>query len=245
MIPQILFFIDKDWSIKWPRIVMDTISENALLEINNFVFKINDVVLCNNEKYIIVKSELKTQFRYVIIGMYNGKFFINTSLDVDFIKKFLSLLKQKKLPSQIPVLPSTVATYHYSTILTDMLDDSFSFLYIKTAFNVLAFFTNSDFILQSQFNCIRNAILTLINLDSFLVGKSMPKWLIEWVNNEVKPKEHFIVINAEGNLIEAYVSFYREPLTHSICFTENYIGNGFRKCFVCNHSNATERQYEI
>jgi hypothetical protein len=176
--------------------------------------------------------------------MYNGKFFISTSLDVDYIEKFLSLLKQKKLPSQIPVLPSTVATYHYSNILTDMFDDSFSFLYVKTAFNVLAFFTNCDFILQSQFNCIRNAILTLINLDSFFVEKSMPKWLIEWVNNEVKPKEHFVVINAESNRIEAYVSFYREPLTNSICLTENYIGRGFRKCFVCNWSNGTERQYD-
>jgi hypothetical protein len=173
--------------------------------------------------------------------MYDDKWFINTSLSKEYIEKFISLLEQIPLPEEIPVFPSTVATYHYSNTLPDALDNSFSLIYVKTAFNVLAFFTNCDFVLQSQFDDIRNSILNLRNLNDFFVEKPMPKWLIEWVNNEVKPKEHFVVINAESNFIDAYVSFYREPLTHTICLSDNYIGESFRKCFICNWSNGTER----
>lgn len=241
MIPQILFLINNDLSIKLPRIVMDTFSENVLSSTTEFCMKLHNFILSNNKKYIIVNSKIKNQLKYIIIGMYDNRWFIYTSLSEEYIEKFISLLKQIPLPEKIPVLPSTVATYHCNNILPDALDDSFPLIYIKTAFNVLAFFNNCDFVLQSQFDDIRNAILNLNNLNDFFVEKLMPKWLIIWVNNEVKPKEHFVVINAENNGIEAYVSFYREPLTHTICLSDNYIGESFRKGFICDWSNGTER----
>lgn len=245
MIPQILFLINNDWSIKLPRIVMDTIFDNPLQSTYDFYLKLHDFISNHNKKYIIVNSEIKKQFKYIIIGMYYNIWFISTSLSKENTEKFLSLLERERLPEDIPVLPSTEATYRYNNILPDALDDSFPLIYIKTAFNVLAFFTNCDFVLQSQFDNIRNAILNCKSLTDFFVQKPMPKWLIDWVENEVKPKEHFVVINAENNSIEAYVSFYREPLAHSICLSRNYKGEDFRKFFICDWSNGTERFSKI
>lgn len=245
IIPQILFLIRNDYSIKIPRIVMDTVSENALSSINDFYVKLHKFILNKNKKYIIVNSEIKSNSNYIIIGMYNNRWFITTSLNEEYIKRFVDLLRKKPLPENIPVLSSSSAKYHYSNKYTDVFDDSFPFLYIKTAFNVLAFFTNVDFVLQNQFDSVRNAILNYCGFKEFYIEKSMPKWLIEWVNNEVEPKEHFIVINAEKNYIEAYVSFYRESLASSIRLSNDYAGENFRKCFICNWNNRTERYFSI
>lgn len=88
MIPQILFLINNDWSIQLPRIVMDTISENAFLSTNDFYAKLHDFILNNSKNYVIVNSEIKSQLKYIIIGMYNNRWFISSSLSEKHIKKF-------------------------------------------------------------------------------------------------------------------------------------------------------------
>jgi hypothetical protein len=243
MITQILFLINEDGSIKVPRIIMDTICETSLPAIKKFCLKLNSFILKNNKKYIVVNSEDKCQHNYINIGTHNDKWFISSSFCKDYIKKFLRVLEIKSLPENIPVILSSEAMYHFSDLLPDLLDDSFQFLYAKTAFNALAFFTSCDFVLQSQFDSIRKSILSLNNINDFFIERKMPKWLIEWVNDNVKPKEHFLVINAEKNCVEAYVSFYREPLSHVICLSANYVGVDFRKFFVCNWKDRIENYY--
>ena len=241
MISQILFIINNDGSIKLPRIIMDTTSENAFSSTSIFYTKLNQFILDSNKKFIIVNSELDIQSKYIIIGMYDNRWFINSSLNKEYINKFLNLLEHKRLPDKIPILSSSEATYHYRNKLIDMFNDGFQLIYAKTAFNVLAFFTNSCFVSENQFNDIRNAIMNLSNLNDFFIEISIPKWLIELVNHEVMPKQHFVVINAENNHIEAYVSFYREPLAHCIRLSNSYKGDKFKKCFICNWRNRTER----
>lgn len=124
------------------------------------------------------------------------------------------MMEKKPLTNSIPVLPTTKANYHYNKILPKAFDDSFEFIYVKTAFNVLAFLMGADFVRDKQF-------------------RAMPKWLVEWVHKEVKSKSHFVVIHGHDNQIEAYVSFYHEPLNASICLSRYYYGEEFKKIFIC------------
>lgn len=240
MIPQILFLINDDWSIKLPRIVADTISENAISSSMSFRSKLSDFIFDKNRTFIWVNSQIKTKEKYIILGLHNKKWFVSTSFGENFPRKFFRLLEKFPLPEKILVLQTTIAKYHYNNQMQDILDDSLPFIYIKTAFNTLAFFTESNFVLQSNFDDVRKAIIDAKNLKNFFIEKPIPKWLIEWVNTHVKPKAHFVIINAENHIVEAYVSFYREPLTCSICLSKNYSGKNFRNYFVCNYMDNTE-----
>lgn len=244
MIPQILFLINNDWSIQMPRMVTDTVSNNSIRTSEEFLSKLNQIISNENQKYNFVKSDLKRKDKYFIIGMYKEKFYISTSLSEKNTNIFLNILKNKKLSNSIPLLKTTVAQYHYSYEMTDIFDESFPFIYLKTAFNTLAFFFGTEFMLDSQFDEVRKAILNVEGIDKFYNEKNIPKWLIEWVNSQVKTKEHFVVINAENSIIEVYVSFYRERLSGSWILSKSYKGKNLKKYFICNYEKCIERWSE-
>lgn len=239
MIPQILFPIRPDWSFKCPRIVTGTIEQNINKSTIAFTNNLKEFLARPNKEveknYKIVRSELEISDRYFVLGLHNHMWFVNTSLPDKFIPKFFKMMEQVSLPNSIPVLLSTKTCYHYRNILPKALDDSFEFVYVKTAFNALAFHMGADFVRENQFDAIRKAIIHGTNLFDYKIDKEMPKWLIEWVNNIVEPKSHFIVIHGHDNLIEAYVSFYRESINFSICLSQNYKGTEFNKYFICNY----------
>ncbi|WP_143128468.1 hypothetical protein [Sporolactobacillus nakayamae] len=244
MIPQVLFPIRTDWSFQWPRIVTGTIKHNTQETVTSFVNDLKAFLAQSNKvaqkDYKIVRSELKVNDRYLVLGLQNHKWFVNTSLSEKFILKFFDLMERVPLPNSIPVLIATNAIYHSEKILSKALDDSFEFIYVKTAFNTLAFHMGADFVRENQFDAIRKDIVFGINLINYKVDKKMPKWLIEWVNDVVKPKSHFVVIHGHDNLVEAYVSFYRESLNLSICLSQKYNGAEFKKYFVCNYLEHDE-----
>ncbi|PIH04174.1 hypothetical protein [Clostridium combesii] len=239
MITQIFFPIRPDWSFKWPRIITGTIKQVTNESTTAFVNDLKEFLAQPNKEaeknYKIVCSEVKTNDKYFVLGLHNHMWFVNTSLPEKFIPKFFKMMEQVSVPNSIPVLLSTKACYHYRNILSKALDNSFEFVYVKTAFNVLAFHMGDDFVRENQFDAIRKAIIRGTNLFDYKIDKEIPKWLIEWVNNVVKPKSHFVVIHGHDNLIEAYVSFYREPINFSICLSQNYNGTEFKKYFICNY----------
>lgn len=155
------------------------------------------------------------------------------------------MMEKQSLPNSIPVLSTSKANYHYNKILSKAFDDSFEFIYVKTAFNVLAFLRGAIFVKDKQFDDIRKAIVNGKEMFDYSIDRIMPKWLIEWVNKEVKPKSHFVVIHGHNNFIEAYVSFYREPLSSSIYLSQNYNGIEFKKFFICNFIQHSEKYGDI
>jgi len=245
IISQIFFPINNDWSIKIPRFVMDSTSKDAVFSIQQFWVNLEKFIKNKDKKYTLIKSELKRQDKYVLIGAHNGKWVISTSLNNNQLEKFIQMLERKTLPENIPALASSSSTYRYSNILMEAFDESMPFIYIKTAFNILALFKGSEYMLESQFDEVRSAVINVKDTNKFFIEKPMPEWLISWVTSEVKTKEHFVVINAEDNYVEAYVSFYREPLWDVIRLSNNYSGEHFRKGFICNWEHSNERYPDI
>lgn len=103
----------------------------------------------------------------------------------------------------------------------------------------------ADFVRDKQFDAIRKAIVHGKNLFEYNISRAMPKWLVEWVHKEVKSKSHFVVIHGQDNQIEAYVSFYHEPLNASICLSRYYYGEEFKKFFICNYEERSEKYGDL
>ncbi len=245
MIPQILFPIRPDWSFKWPRVATGTISTDEIKTTEIFIDELNTFLKKSDKEpqkdYKIIRSELVREDKYFLLGYHNYIWYVNTSLTDKFVLKFFKVLEREPLPGSIPALLTTKAVYHYNMILPKALDDSFGFIYAKTAFNVLACLKSADYVRNKQFDEIRQAIVDGRKLFDYSINRSMPQWLVEWVNREVKSKSHFVVIHGHDQLIEAYVSFYREPLNTSICLSRNYQGEEFKGFFICNYKEHYEK----
>lgn len=248
VIPQIIFPISKNGDYKMPIFLMDSISKNALSTTLSFDIKLSVFLSDKNKKFYRVSSNLNQDTNYMLLGVHNDTWFIASSLNENNLNNFLKAFEEGKitLPNKIPAFPNTNSLLHYNdTISTNqLLDDSFLWLYLKTAFNTLAFSKGNAFVSQRQFDSVRNAIISMFDTHKYIIKKQMPAWLITWVNTEVNPKEHFVVISAEKNVIEAYVSFYRERLTHSICLSNTYAGRCFKCFFVCDWQNKSERVFD-
>jgi len=198
-----------------------------------------------HRKFILVNPPTATSIKFVSIGYFEDKFYVCSSIKPFRINNFCDLLLLRPLPKLKPFLLSSATTYHYSYDIGDFKDVSFPLVYIKTAFNALALFKGNSFALESIFDPLRNSICQTENLDSYWIRSTMPPWLINWVNSTVPPKSHFVVIHGQENTIEAYVSFYREPLNSKIRLTSNYTGSAFKIGLVCNWISRKEQRFNV
>lgn len=245
-IPQILFTLNNDNSVKLPIVILNTFPDYSLSILLKDVLKsFYKFIHDDNRKFNVIYSELKVHIRYINIGTFNNRWFVSSSFSKNLLQKFFEIVKIKDLPEELPIFINPISIYKWHNKLPDAFDESFYFIYFKTAFNVLAFFTDNEIVLHKQFDGIRNVILNLYDFNKYIVEETMPDWLLEFVDNEVKPKEHFILISTENKCIKAYVSFYRERITSYIRLSENYEGDQFRKCIICNWMNGSERYLDL
>lgn len=71
----------------------------------------------------------------------------------------------------------------------------------------------------------------------------MPVWLVDWVNRTVPHKAHYVVIHGKDTTIDAYVSFYREPLISKIRLTSSYSGESFKVGLFCDWKARNEQRH--
>lgn len=100
-----------------------------------------------------------------------------------------------------------------------------------------------DYVLNYIFDPIRDSIIKKENLDDFYVDNAMPEWLVHWVRAHVPAKAHFVVLISFGSAIDAYVSFYREPLHSVIRLVSTKEGDVFKFGLVCDWQTHTEKIY--
>lgn len=125
------------------------------------------------------------------------------------------------------------------------MNNAFTFIYVKTAFNALAYLKSLDFVRESQFDEIRSAIVSGTNFNSFVFEQIPPKWLSIWVASNVPPKAHFVVLYGHEHYIDAYVSFYREYVFYSIRLSKDYAGEEFKRFLFCNYLANEENHGKI
>ncbi len=236
-IPQIIFPIRKDYSIKIPRILLGNSESKENEDFCNFIFSLhkNDSEI----KFIKIESDLSFDEDFIVIGMFNKKIFIFTTKEDDYIKLFISLIKQKNLPQDIVGFTPTNGEYYHRNEEKLFFDDSYVFIYVKTAFNVLAFMQGQQFALGDEFHFLRKSLISNTGLNGFTSFSKPPEWLIGWIKEALPLKAHYTAISAKNNSLTAYVGFYGEtPVT--INLSNQYVGEDFKKIFVCDYLNSRE-----
>ncbi|MPQ30546.1 hypothetical protein E4V42_03725 [Clostridium estertheticum] len=195
-----------------------------------------------NRKFKLIDMPYTTDSHFINVGYFKGKWFAATShkiINMDYLALILlPALKEEQLKDNEPVLePKAFLKYTYKFDINTSL---FFFIYVKTAFNALAFLKGSDFASKEMFDNIRKSILIHDNsISDFIVNEYN-------INNELKDiairipeKAHFVIITSRFNSVIAYVSFYKERPA-LVKLTDNYEGEVFTEAIVCDWKNRNE-----
>ncbi|MEG0164876.1 hypothetical protein [Anaerorhabdus sp.] len=239
VIPQIFLEMRVDGSIKYP-IYNEGFSKTDIDEYFRSLYKFID---SSEMKYVLVETELKRTERFINIGHFKNKWFIYTNINGLNIINLLKAIK-KRVPEKVVIQPCIAEEYHYSYILEKMLDDSFTFIYLKTAFNFTSLILGEEFMMDEQFDDLRSALVNVKGLDLYTCNEPFPNWLKEWAKNNLDHYEHFVAISIEGDYIKAYVSYYSgTPMVINI--GRNDYGYSLKKIIKCDWENRKEEIISI
>lgn len=243
ILPQVYIRFDELWNMRRPLYVADNFSNNPEETMSKFLTSLVPFLKNKQCKFIFVEPPTSTSIKFVSIGYYEKKYYVCSSIKPFRINNFCNLLLLRPLPELNPFLLSSATEYHYSYDIGDLKDVSFPLVYIKTAFNALTLFMGHSFVLESIFDPLRNNICNTENLDSYWIRSTMPSWLVNWVKSAVPTKAHFVVIHGQFTIIDAYVSFYREPLNSIIRLTSEYTGETFKMGLICDWKTRKEQKF--
>lgn len=248
IIPQlVLNFDDVEGSVK-PIFMSSPFHEDNIKEFPlDFNKKLRLFLKNHKRNFSLVKMPFKTNRHFITVGFYKGKWYAATShkiinmdiLALEFLPMVEAMIKNQIVYKLNFDLPDTKPNFRYTETL-NMDFDVFYFLYVKTAFNALALFKGSEFVSEKIFDSVRKAIITQENLDDFINKKKMDisKEIIDYINS-FPDKSHYIIINAKGNRMKAFVSFYGEyPAT--VQLTNEYLGEPFIDGLICDWKNRDE-----
>lgn len=114
---------------------------------------------------------------------------------------------------------------------------------MKTAFNTLAYFKEKEFVLHERYDKLRDSILSLNNLENFILLKSEIPLKVTKFHEELPEKAHSVIIEGNEDGIKGYVSFYKEK-PGIVLLDLNYEGEAFSKAIVVDWKNTRETIYD-
>lgn len=208
LLPQVIFSFDSNLSLL-----------SQIYSPGEFDNKYNNVGACFSRIDTICADELKeveTEFKpnkfFLILGAFHKKWYFYMNIPFITLPKALELIRKQRNNTQRVICASVGGEYDFSYKMDGGFNDgSFQFLFIKTAFNVLAYKMGQEFVLDFRFDRLRNLILGKIDYNVLYPCKL--ESVNNWLKNRMERDPHIVLIvsNDEGKLF-AFVSFYGEML---------------------------------
>jgi hypothetical protein len=124
----------------------------------------------------------------------------------------------------------------------DITDMSFFYLFLKIAFNSLAYLLGQEMALSRSFDEIRHDIINCQNIDNYIVPESECKELFEKHVRNLKNNEHNVFIVSKETTLYSYVSLYNEWHSYMV-LSNNYQGKTIVAGFVCDWKSKNEYVY--
>ncbi|MCT4599131.1 MAG: hypothetical protein N4A50_14780 [Vallitalea sp.] len=213
-----------------------------------FRIKLMEFLLDENRSYTFIKDEFKEIDNTINIGFHRGKWYISSSMllfDINNIfnriltYSFNNIILSNE-NSKKESIEEKVGFLHRQTI--DITSNSFVFIFVKTAFNALAYLMNHDFVLSSIFDNLRKDIIECNDMKPYIKPSEMHNRIFRKHINELPDKAHCVYIVSQDNVIYAYVTFYNEWHAHMI-LAEKYFGDNFVVGYVCDWQCKKEYIY--
>ncbi|MDR2993608.1 MAG: hypothetical protein LBV11_07230 [Bacillus cereus] len=254
IIPQIIFNFDDEKDTVLPMYMSTTLNEHS---IEDFHIDLNKKLIqfFKNKKrlYKLVHMPFEINKHFINIGYYQGKWYAATShkiINMDFLAHVMLPMLDEMIKKSAnnknfskPQITHKPILKYKDQINTDA--SNFYFLYLKTAFNALALFKGPNFVCNEIFDEIRESILHLSNINKFIqTNKELYDPKIELHTKSLPDKAHYVIICANDNNLNAYVSFYGE-IPGMVKLTDKYQGADFFHGLICDWKNRREFRLEI
>lgn len=186
---------------------------------NNIINFFNNLFKIKMDNIIFVNTEHDIEFNGAILGSFYGKWYIYFNIPLITTSYILKMIRNEKNKTNIKINVLSGGDYDFSYKINRGYDDeNFTFLYVKTAFNALAYIIGQEKIINSRYNEIRQAILN--GETHNYIGNNENKLSEEWIHNREENEPHVILFLKENNFLYAYVSFYGE-LIFKVFITDN------------------------
>lgn len=250
IVPQIILdFNDNNHTVS-PYFMATVLDEELIGDFpNELNKKLMNFLENKNRKFKLVYMPFETNKHFINIGYYKDRWYAATShkkINMDFlaedlllpmINEMIAKYKNEEELSEKEVLIDLPFQYK-DKINTDA--DTFYFLYLKTAFNALAFFKGTDYVGNKIFDAIRNSIINLNNLTRFIEqSENIFNSKLKDMVDRMPEKAHYVILCVEDSKLIAYVSFYGE-VPGKIKILDSYQGEDFFNGLVCDWRNRKE-----
>lgn len=232
-LPQILFKFSSNLEIE--QAVYSPGGFNN--EYNSLTIFLKALVGLNSKKIIPIQTEHNIEFAGLILGNFYGEWYAYSNVPFVSVENLIKIMCEQKWGDKLQINLSTGGKYDFSYRISGGINDgSFFFIHVKTAFNVLAYKMGQDYVLDSKFDEIRNAIKNN-DTEDFIINND-DNDVVEWIKTLKESEPHIILIRTQGTVLYAYVSFYGEMI-YKIQMANN-IREKLQFSFICDWKNRKE-----
>ncbi|MGE7308134.1 hypothetical protein ACQKJG_30485 [Priestia megaterium] len=224
--------------------------EHLQIELNEKLIKFLEN---KKRKYKLVHMPHNTDKNFVHIGFYEGKWYVATTFKPLILNAYAHdmlpiLYKLREKLNCKENLPNHIFIEKPVFRFKEELDtdfEKFYFMYLKTAFNALALFKGTEFVCNKIFDEIRESIINVSGTDKFInSNKDHYDSKIKTYIKKFPRRAHYIIICAQNDQLNAYVSFYGE-IPVMIELTDKYYGENFTDGLICDWQNRREFRLDI
>lgn len=215
----------------------------------NFKSKLIDFLLNSKRDFTFIKNNQKSSSPFYI-GLYKNKWYISSNTNSFKLDNYVSIIMNYfiinlkdplviKNNNTIHNLGKSEFRYTYPIDFTDM---GVFYLFLKIAFNALAYLLGQEVALSNIFDNIRQDIVNCENIDDYIISGEQCKELFENYIKDFKNNEHYVFIVSKGTTLYSYVSLYNEWNSY-IILSNSYQGEPVKSGFICDWKSKKEYEY--
>lgn len=214
-----------------------------------FKTKLVDFLLNKERNFTFIENDEKS-IKSFYIGVHKNKWYISSSDPSFKLDNYINIIMNYFIKNSINPLgkmninlinntSKSAFKYTYPIDITDM---GFFYLFLKIAFNSLAYLLGQEMALSSSFDDIRQDIINCENINNYLLLRSECRELFDNYVKNLKNNEHYIFIVSKGTMLYSYVSLYNEWHSY-MALSNNYQGEPIVSGFICDWKSKNEYVY--
>ena len=194
-------------------------------------------------KIVEVQTEHRVGFRGIIVGNFYGQWFMFSNVPFICKEKMIEIIQEQHWNKKMICNISFGGEYDFSYKLEGgLIDGSYYFLYVKTAFNVLAYKMGQKYVLDSKFDNIRTAIKNNTTQNYIFENDNLE--VKDWIYGREESEAHIVYIQEENTGLYAYVSFYGE-IIYKVLLANGGVNDKICFAFISNWKKRKDYLLEI
>lgn len=214
-----------------------------------FKTKLVEFLLNKKRTFTFIGNDEKSNSSFYI-GLHKNKWYISSNTSSFKLDNYINIIMNyfimnstnslEKINNNI--IHNTSKSEFKYTYPIDITDMGFFFLFLKIAFNFLAYLLGQEMVLSSSFDEIRHDISNCENINNYFVPNSECKALFDNYVRNFKNNEHYVFIVSKGTTVYSYVSLYNEWHSY-MALSNNYQGKPIVSGFICDWKFKNEYEY--